>query len=46
MYIYIYINKVFHLAKSWGVTHKVWKGINKKTLKLTKKIFGPILAIF
>ena len=26
----IYLNKVFHLAKSWDVIYKVSEGINKK----------------
>ena len=40
----IYRNKVFHLAKSWDVPHKVYKGINKKPLKMSQKInfFCPI----
>ena len=43
----IYVNKVFHLAKSCGVTHKAKEGINKKALKLGQKnqFFGPILTI-
>ena len=26
----IYLNKVFHLEKSWGVIYRVWDGANKK----------------
>ena len=37
--------KVFHLAKSWSVTHKVQEDINKKLTKWTRKIFGAILTI-
>ena len=46
--IYIYIKKVFHLAKSWGVIHRVEEGVHKKTHKMTQKIsflaqFSPFL---
>ena len=33
------LNKVFHLAKSLDVTHKVYESINKKTQNMIKKIF-------
>ena len=33
----IYFNKVFHLPKSWGITHKVQDGINK----ISQKDLGP-----
>ena len=33
----IYLNKVFHLVKSWGVIHRVKEGINKKTHKMRQK---------
>ena len=44
----IYLNKVFHLAKSWDVSHRVYKDVNKKTLKVSLKInflaqFRPLL---
>ena len=44
---YSYLNKVFHLAKSWGVIHRVSEGINKKPLKMSQKdqFFGPISTI-
>ena len=32
----IYLNKVFHLVKSWGVTQGV-RGNKKNTLKMSKK---------
>ena len=35
---YIYLHKIFELAKSWGVFHKVYEGMNKKTLKMNQKI--------
>ena len=31
----IYLYKIFHLAKSWGLSHRVYKGINKK-LKMSQ----------
>ena len=31
----IYLNKVFHLEKSWGVIYRVWDGANKKTHKMS-----------
>ena len=31
--------KVFHLAKSWSVTHKVQEDINKKAHKMSQKDF-------
>ena len=34
---HIYLNNVFQLAKSWGVSHRLYKGVNKKTLKMRKK---------
>ena len=34
----IYLNKFFHLVKSWGVSHRVYKGINKQTLNKSQKI--------
>ena len=34
----IYLHKIFELAKSWGVFHKVYEGINKETLKMNQKI--------
>ena len=43
----MYLNKVSHLAKSWGVTHRVSEGIYKKPLKMSQKIsfFSSILTI-
>ena len=42
-----YLNKVFHLAKSWGVSHRVYESVNKKTLKNEPKnqFFGLIQTI-
>ena len=34
----IHLNKGFHLAKSWCVSHIVYDSINKKTLKVSQKI--------
>ena len=34
----IYLNKAFHLAKSWGVIHRVQEGIKKKTHKMNQKM--------
>ena len=44
----IYHNKVFQLAKSFGVSHRVCDDVNKKTLKRSQKInclsqFRPFL---
>ena len=41
------LNKIFHLAKSWGVTHRVYEGVNKKPLKMSQKtrFFLPISII-
>ena len=36
---HIYLNKVFYLAKSLGVTQKVQEGIKKKTHKMSQKDF-------
>ena len=36
----IYLNKVFHLPKSWDVTHRVKEGINKKTHKMSQKVIN------
>ena len=33
----IYLNKVFHLAKSWVVTHRVCDGVNEKPFKMSQK---------
>ena len=43
----IYLNKVFHLAKSRGVIYKVSEGINKKISQNEpkKSVFGVILII-
>ena len=42
----IYLNKVFHFEKSWGITQKVQEDINKKTHKVAiKEILDPILTI-
>ena len=38
----IYLNKVFHLAKSWDVSHRVYKDVNKKTLNFLAQ-FRPLL---
>ena len=43
----MYLNKVFHLAKSWGVTHRVCDSVNKKPLKMSRKnLFLIIIKIF
>ena len=39
----MYLNKVFHLAKSWGVTHRVCDRVNKKPLKMSQKILFLII---
>ena len=36
----LYLNKVFHLERSWGITHKVQEGINKKTHIIIQKDLG------
>ena len=44
--IYIYLNKVFHLVKSWGVFHRVYKDVQGRvqTLKMNLNInFWPNL---
>ena len=33
----IYLNKVFHLAKSLGVAHRVQEVMSQKTLKISQK---------
>ena len=35
----IYLNKIFHMAKSCSVSHKVYKGADKKALKISQKKF-------
>ena len=35
----IYLNKVFHLTKSWGVIHSMLEGKNIKTQKMGQKVF-------
>ena len=38
----MYLNKAFHLAKPWGITHRMYKGVNKNLAKSAKKsIFSP-----
>ena len=34
----IYLNNGVHLVKSWGLSHRVYKVVNKKTLKMSQKI--------
>ena len=34
----VYLKKMFHFAKSWGVTHRVPEGVNKNPLKMSQKI--------
>ena len=43
----IYLGQVFYLAKSWGVTRRVKESVNKKNLKMSRKIiiFCPISTI-
>ena len=33
-----YLNKVFHLAKCWGVTHRLSEDVNENPLKMSQKI--------
>ena len=33
------LNKVFHLLKSWGITHRKQEDIKKETPKISKKDF-------
>ena len=35
----MYLNKVFHLEKFWGVSHRASQGINKTLSKWTKKSY-------
>ena len=35
------LNKVFHLLKSWGITHRKQEDIKKETPKISKKDFWP-----
>ena len=32
-----YLNKAFHSAKPWGITHRMYKGVNKNLAKSAKK---------
>ena len=42
----MYLNEVFHLVKSWGVTPRVCDGVNKKPFKMSQKnIFLIIIKI-
>ena len=34
----IYLNNGVHLVKSWGLSDRVYKVVNKKTLKMSQKI--------
>ena len=34
----MYLNKVFHFAKSWDVSHRVQEGVNKKSLNMSQRI--------
>ena len=37
-----FLNKFFHMARSWDVTHKVSDSVNRKPLKMSQKIlFWP-----
>ena len=43
----MYLNKVFHFPKPWGVNNRAQKGINEKPVKMSqKRVFGPILDHF
>ena len=43
----IHLNKVFHLAEFCGVSHREYKGANKKMIKMSQKsIFWPNLDHF
>ena len=44
----MYLNKIFHLTKSWSVIHMVLVGVNQTNLKMNQKInfltqFQPFL---
>ena len=42
----MYLNEVFHLVKSWGVTPRVCDGVKKKPFKMSQKnIFLIIIKI-
>ena len=34
----LYLHEIFHLAKNWGVAHKVWEGVIEKPLLKSQKI--------
>ena len=34
----MYLHETFHSAKNWGVSHRVWEGVNRKSLKKSQKI--------
>ena len=39
----MYLNKFFPLAKSWGLSHKMYESVNKKSLSDPKnQVLGPI----
>ena len=44
----MYLHKMLNLAEDWGVTHRVQKGVNQKSLKMSQKIvfFGSISGAF
>ena len=43
----MYLHKVFNLAKDCGVTHRAWKKVNQKPLKMSHKIvFWLIFRFF
>ena len=42
----IHLNKVFHFAEFWGVSHSEYKGANKKMIKMSQKSFWPNLDHF
>ena len=33
----MYLYETFHLTKDWSVTHRVYEGVNKKSLKMSQK---------
>ena len=42
----LYLNNIFKLAKSWGITERVYESINKKTKNELKNLFlDPISTI-
>ena len=34
----IFLHKRFNVAEDWGVTHRVYEGVNQKPLKMSQKM--------